>query len=467
MAQFLGLITTESLATYREENARRRVFYDYPSGRFPLMGMLSLMDDAEELTDNTFGWWEERWKSARSITSLVLTTAVGPFANAANTSPGANVTKAAGASVLIYVQDATVFRLRDSIRLTDIVLASGAFAQLTGVVTAINNTDNYLTVLMQDSNMVAANYQTVNLGKYVSVIGTASAEGAGVGSNGLVKIPIRPENYCQIFRTTVGPFTGSALKMGVRWDQTGQYKKSAKDNSLRHMESMEKAAFFGVRYADTITDDEGDVVPRRFMGGLEYYLNQWDKGNTVNGGAWDYRPGGADLSAADWTLASSEDKRVIRLTSGTITNDQWEELLRRIFLKQSDKGYEKLVICGDKTLMAINKWAKAVSIKVDELNSKEDSYGMKISKISTIHGELYFKTHPLFKEDPANQLKMFIVDMGDICYHALQDRDTALLKNRQTRDRDKRKDEWLTEMGIEYRMPERHMLIDGLTGITV
>jgi hypothetical protein len=100
-----------------------------------------------------------------------------------------------------------------------------------------------------------------------------------------------------------------------------------------------------------------------------------------------------------------------------------------------------------------------------ELNPKEDSYGMQIKRLNTIHGDLLFKTHPLFKEDPSMQNTMVVLDAGDLKYHSMEGRDTELLKNRQARDADYRKDEWLTECTFEIRMPRRHMWIDGLTGI--
>jgi len=44
-----GLMTGSDLSTYYSNNARRKVFYAYPQGTFPLMGLLSLMDEEEQL----------------------------------------------------------------------------------------------------------------------------------------------------------------------------------------------------------------------------------------------------------------------------------------------------------------------------------------------------------------------------------------------------------------------------------
>ena len=53
--------------------------------------------------------------------------------------------------------------------------------------------------------------------------------------------PFKLTNYTQIFRSVVGPFTGTALKMGQKYDSKPLYRKAAKDGALRHMELMEKA----------------------------------------------------------------------------------------------------------------------------------------------------------------------------------------------------------------------------------
>ena len=464
MGQILGLITTESLRANAAETARRQVFYDYPSGKFPLMGLLSLMEDMEEITDYKCGWWEERYKTARTITSAVPGSGAGPFASSLGTAFGANVTKAADATLIMYVQDASDFRTRDIVRINQVNLAASGLADCTMRLTAVDTDNGILTGTMMDDNLAAALYTTANNGLYVSVVGSSTAQGDRSNSNGRVRTPLEITNYTQIERTTVGPITGTALKMRTRYDSTPQYRKMAKDGMLRHMELMEKSAFFGIRKVETTTDADGDATTLSHVGGLVWFLTQWELGNVANGGAFNYRPSESSYVGQDWTNSAYEGKRIIN-ANGTITSDQWDELTRRVFSKCSDKGYEKLVICGDKTLAVINKYVKSQSLVMRELNPTEESYGMKMYRLESPHGDLLFKTHPLFKEDPMLQSTMMILDMGNIGYHALEDRDTELLKNRQSRDADKRKDEWLTEYSLEFRYPETHMIINGLTGI--
>ena len=463
----LGLMTTTQLESERALNARRKVFYDYPNGKFPLMGLLSLMEDAEELSDPEFGWHEERWQSARSLTAAAES-GKGPFATStAGTTAASEATIALAATAYLKVVDATQFRVRDVIRIKNLYTTTATTpVQTTAWVTAVDNSTNVLTIKLMDTTLASdtgpKNSNTTNNSLYVSVIGTATGEGDRSRSDGRVGEPFKLTNYTQIFRSVVGPFTGTALKMGQKYDSKPLYRKAAKDGALRHMELLEKAALYGVARSTTTTTIDNDTVPVRYTGGIEYFLNQWDKGNTPNGGAFNYRPNGTDLSAADWR--DYDEKRVLR-SVGSITSGEWEELIRRMFASQSDSGFEKLVICGDKTLAAVNRWVQNKSVTTRDLKTKEESYGLQIKQVDTVHGSLMFKTHPLFKEDPSMQNTMLVVDMGDIVYHCMEGRDTELLKNRQQRDADHRKDEWLTECGFEVRHPKRHMWIDGLTEI--
>ena len=464
----LGLMTTTSLEANRANNARRKVFYDYPTGKFPLMGLLSLMDDAEELTDPELGWFEESWKSARSITKVGSNGAKGPVVTSlTNLAQPVDATAAVGTSIFMRFAAVEDFRVRDVIRIANVTLADASVVDVTAYITALDQTNLTATLQLVDGALSASgisNQVTTNNGLYASIIGTATGEGDRSQSNGRSTDPFKVTNYTQIFRTVCGPWTGSALKMGQVWDGKPRYTKDVKDATLRHMVDMEKAALFGVKRSTTTTNTDGDIVPLRFAGGIAWYLKQWDLGNTTNGGEFNYRPGGSDLTTASFLATAGEEKRFIK-SVGAITKAQWNELVRRMFSDCSDKSNEKLVVCGDKTLAILNTFCDNNSIRMESLDSKTEAYGMNVKRLNTPHGDLLFKTHPLFKEDPMLQSTMAVLDMGDIEYHCMEGRDTELLKNRQNRDADYRKDEWLTECTFEIRKPRRHMWLEGLTAI--
>lgn len=458
----LGLMTTEQFDATKSENHRRRVFYQYPNGAFPLAGLLSVMD--EQSSDKTkFGWWEKRWENPRSDTAQA--NSAGPFTNTSGTDlTAAGWSQAVQTSIRVYVDDASVFRVRDVIWIRNVPGTSNSLKQIRAQVTAVDTTDDYLTVRLVQAVANALNSTAAN-DIEVTVVGTASEQG-GYAKRGGTAIPTNVENYMQIFRTVVGPFSRSALAEGARYDSTGIYKSTAKEDQLRHMTTMELAMLTGRRFLDsTTTNDDGDVTPTFYMGGIEWFMEQWELGNTGNNGAYEYRPNGADITASDWE--TEELKRIIDLADTSISQTQMNELLRRLFDTTNNSSYEKLCVCDSRFLATFQNFFERASIRTTTLNSKEDSYGMHVTMWESIHGRVYFKTHPLYKSIPSMQNSGLFLDVANLKYTAKDGGDTQLLKNRQSPGFDGRKDEWLTECGLEVRYPESNLLIRGLSEITL
>ena len=89
------------------------------------------------------------------------------------------------------------------------------------------------------------------------------------------------------------------------------------------------------------------------------------------------------------------------------------------------------------------------------------SFGHKVMKIETIHGDLSMVKEPLFRGNSAGFLAM--VDLDHVSYRPLVgngvNRDTSITTNVQQADEDLRKDMILTEAGLEVSLPETHALI--------
>ncbi len=468
MALF-GLITTAELAATYSNNARRVVFYQYPNGKFPLMGLLSLADEAEQVDKQEFGWNEDRFVLPTS--KSVAANAAGCFTDltGAAGAPGADLTsggwsQAVNTQIRIKVQNAAQFRTRDVIWMKDVPGTASSLKQINAVVDAVWPVQNTIDVHLIVAVTNALNDSTT-VGIAVDFVGSASVEG-GFSKLGGYQFPITPTNYTQTFRTVVGPFTRAALKAGQKFDSTGVYQTAAKQAHIRHMIALEFNAFFGVRGSNLVYDgDDGVTKTEKTSGGLLYFLRQWELGNISNGGIVDYRPGGSDITASDW---KTEDlKRIISLNGATVTKDQFDRLIQMVFRYNSDTSWERLCVCGAGFLGLFQRFAEKNSIKVVEINSKENTYGMTMTIWHTAWGDLYFKVHPLFTENPRFTNSAFFTDMGSIKYHSLTDSDTELLDNRQANDYDGRKDEWLTEYGLEFNFPERHMFVDNCGGITV
>jgi hypothetical protein len=138
-----------------------------------------------------------------------------------------------------------------------------------------------------------------------------------------------------------------------------------------------------------------------------------------------------------------------------------------VFAVSNNKANEKLVLCGAGFLTAVNV-AYERMIQTNRNLGKQDNetYGMNLTGLQTVHGMCWFKTHPLFSQRPEMTNSAMILDTGNLKYRYLTDSDTTLLKNRQNPDQDRRKDEWLTECGLEVRFPESHIYLKNIAIIS-
>lgn len=462
----LGLISSADLEATQSEKSIRSIFWKYPQGKAILTYLLSLLEN-DETDKTTFGWWEQAHEHAESTTATSGSLGgggAGPFTSSdlltSQAAAGFNVV--AGTSYGAFVADASKFRVDDVIWFRRVPNgAASAYLEVKGTITAIDTTADTivfraLAAVTSVSNDTDANSITV------MVIGKASAEGDRSRLGGYT-LPDEITNYTQIFRETVGPFSRNALKMGQRFDKTGIYASAVKQGALRVTEAMEMATFFSTRGVATVTNQNGQSTPNRTMGGILYYIDQYEKGNVSNGGAFNYRTGGSDVSASAW---QTEDlKRSIKV-NGALTADQLEMLVERSFFNTSDAGFEKLVLGGPMLFSAFQKYFALKSIKTTTLKTKEESYGMTITMWESPWGTLYLKTHPLFQRS-ALRSSGFILDVGCLGWTDAQDAELELLKNRQNNDDDGRKDEFLGEGGLVCKAPENHMYLEGVTGLTV
>jgi len=458
-----NLISSADLESSYSARAIRQIAWKYPWGNTPLLYLLSLMDKNE--TDKPkFDWYEGRQKQVSTTTATsggLGSGGNGPFANAANdtSSAASGFTWTENTEYNVYVADSSRFRVDDVIWIRRVPNgAASAYLEIKGIVTAVPASDRLKVLSVQTVASVSNDTDANSID--IVLIGKAAPEGDTARSGGL-ELPLEPENYTQIFREAFDS-TGTALKAGMEWDETGHYKTMARQNMFRICEAMEGAMYFGVRKVDSVTNQRGKTVPRRFSGGLLWFLEQWEKGNTGNGGAFDYRPGGIDLTSVDWT--TNNDKRVIKI-NGSMTIEQFELIIERAFMDQLPGASEKLMQCGNGFMSIFQKYCKAMSITTRNLQTKEDSYGMSITRWTSPWGELVLKTHPMWNRTQHNQ-SAFVVDVPCLAWRDLTDRELTLLANRQLPDEDCRRDEWLAEGGLECKFPENHLYVEGVTSLT-
>lgn len=460
MSNILGLVSGKTFTdnTFLSLNDRRMVFHEYPNGAATLTGLLSLMET--EATDNMdFGWFEKRWRSA---TTILATHTTGPIltggTDTAITSP---VTTAVDDSVRIKVADSSDFRVTQVIWIMNLPVTNTTFQQLKGVITSIPTST---TIEFRALNVATAVLNTTNLvtggtagpvGATVQVIGTANEEGGTATGNSRMIIPCNPSNYTQIFKTPYS-FTLSSIQQPAVFDKTGLYRERAKDACVEHMTEIEKALLFGVKNITTKTSSDNEQVPERTLGGLTYFLEQYEVAASI------YR--GSTSSAA--TADTDDNKRIIMNASGTMTRAVFEGYIERCFRVTNNKSFEKLVLCGSGVMTTLNNLVRAQVITNKNMGA-ESTYGMNVITIETPHGILHFKSHPLFTQDTYLRYSMFIIDVQNLRLRPLNKRDTQMLSNLQLPGQDRRRDMWLSELGFECRFPESHMVIHNFQEVTL
>ena len=446
----LGLITSESDANWRFKNVRRQVFYFYPNGSAPLTGLLSLLQE-EDTDDPEFSIYEKRLSTQRTLTAQA--NAAGPWtANpATETTDGATADAAAQTWVVgdlraVKVASTDMFRAGHVVRIKGVTRASGAAIDLFGVVTFVDTSDLKINLRsMSSSGGINVAQSTANNGLEVLIVGSSFTQGATALSStndAPYNAPVSFTNYCQIFRT---PFemTGTALKTGLKYDETGPYKDQAKEASVYHMIELEKAFLFGTAVKESSSSNS---LPRFLTGGVLHYLTRWEAG--------DY---GTVTASAD----TDDDKRIITNSSGNLNEKQYDGYLERVFRVTNNTANEKLVLCGSGFLSVVNQMYKSKSVLNADLPMTE-TYGMNVVRHLTPFGTIFYKTHPLFSQNPLLRYNALILDVQNLRYRYMQGRDTDLLKNRQNNGDDLRRDEWLSECGMELRFPESHMYIQNV-----
>jgi hypothetical protein len=96
-------------------------------------------------------------------------------------------------------------------------------------------------------------------------------------------------------------------------------------------------------------------------------------------------------------------------------------------------------------------------------SEKTRIYGLTLTTISTPCGDFHLLVHPLFSERADLRFQALILDVWNIKFRPLTDRDTTLRKMIQNPGADRRKDEYLTEATLEFARPDTCMWIQNIT----
>ena len=265
------------------------------------------------------------------------------------------------------------------------------------------------------------------------VIGSAWAEGT-TDPNGWKDAISTNEGYCQIFKTAINMFSGTALATRYR-GVANEYKRVWQEKLMEHKMDIEHAMLFGVGTANG-TDNTGsnDI---RYSWGILPYTEQF--GNTY-----------------DFTYADSG-------------YDTFLDTMENFFAPETGNSGSKLVLASRKVITFLNKLGDngflnntvgSSQYRLDVTNIP-GSFGHNVTKVNTIYGDLHFVAEPLLRglwEDYA-----IAIDLKNVAYRPLIgngiSRDTHIITNVQNNNVDGRKDIIMTEAGLEISLPETHAIL--------
>ena len=250
------------------------------------------------------------------------------------------------------------------------------------------------------------------------ITGNANAEGASLRAALTTKAE-KKFNYTQIFREPLD-VTGTEAATDL-YAGGSDIDGLRKEHNDVHMKDIERSFLFGEKKEDT-----SGSQPVRATGGLNSFLS---------------------------TNVTSD-------SNGTITESEWDTVVRGAFQNGGDK---KMGILSPLMGSAIESWAKTKLY----MYPTDKTYGIAIRSYLSIHGTIDFTLERILAENTVWAGYSFLTDMDKIGYRYLagngQNRDTRLLKDRQDNGDDQLIEEYMTEAGFFLAVENRHAVLKGVT----
>jgi hypothetical protein len=274
---------------------------------------------------------------------------------------------------------------------------------------------------------IAANALTVTRGAApVALIDTDEIliAGSAQPEGDLSRIPVSVEpvpvlNYTQILRRS-WELTGTAYASENMTDpQDWDYQ--AKKIGIEHKRDIERTLLFGV--PSKITASNGQ--PMRTTGGLFY----WIKSNQMD-------------------------------AAGGFSEDEFNVWSRTLF----KYGAKRKVLMGSPLATSVLNTFPMSKVRIGQ---SEKKYGINVTTFVSPFGELGLVTN--WELDGAKYGGVLVgYDQSNIRYRYLQNskanRDSHVNTSIQPPDADSRRDEWLTEMGLELSLEKTAGIVTGITG---
>lgn len=424
----------------RPQNFREYILWRRPNGSAPLFALTS-KSKTEATDDPVFHWWEEDVVPPRFAVFTPPAAAGG-----APTPAGIPAPAAAGTTQLTLgpVNAANAYDPNLPapnivpgmlLKVEASVLDPAAELMLVTAVTPPAAGSNLVTVTVQrgfGGTAAAAVAAPAGGGALVLTgIGNAHPEGA-LSPQSVSRNPIEFFNYTQIFRTT---YRVTNTAKASRYRTGDPLANERRRKTFDHARDIEYALLFGRR--STQVDPATNQIIRTTGGLVE--LVQTNRVNFAAPGA-----GGAGGGGPVFNLQNFIDA------------------VAPVFNYETPAGRDRLVLCGNAALNAINRIiSTSPNVRIN-YDRKISVYGVELTEMTIPQGRLFFYTHPLFNENPVFSSWAFIIDPSGIYWRPLRGRDTHKRDNIQPPDADYIMGEWITEGGFELHNERAFAILTGL-----
>lgn len=424
---FIGMRGTGDWgADQRPKSWRQNILYLYPNGSAPLTAMMSMMN-SKKVPDSQFHWWTQEQSCVSGAVAGIYT---NPDLSSAYVSGGTT-------GSLVYAQITTLLanRIRKGHQIL-LRLTTDYTLDVVGKVVDVfrGDTNSVLAIKLLEAD---DNSSTKDLSDcdYFKIIGNINSEGAEMPSSIMLN-PTKIYNYTGIHRTSLS-MTRTALNTHLR--TPNDYQKTKAEALEMHSWELELASIWGIK-----TENIGDNgKPERTSMGIVNFIKEYAPDNcndyTLN----------TDYSGKAWTVGGE---------------DWLKAMLEQIFRFGSG---EKLCICGSGFLLGIDKLAQTTGHM--NISPGQKTYGMEITNWVTPFGSIKMKTHPLFSFDATTRNMAIILEPKELGFRFITD--TKFFGEGKSSEHsegygqnriDGLCEEFLTEGGIEFGLPQKCGILNGV-----
>lgn len=392
----------------------------------PLTAILSMMG-SKKVDDAQFHWWTQEQTTVGGDVAGIYTDAALATAYVSGGVAGDTVFAQITTTLANRVREGHQILLRDaSDYRVDVV------GKITGVTRGTTNSVLAIKLLEADDNSSAHDLSDCDTFK---IIGNINPEG-GEMPDAIALNPTKVYNYTQIFRSPLS-ITRTARATNLR---TGDdYQKAKRECLEMHSWEMELAFLWGIR-----TENTGDNgKPERTTMGVINFIRQY-----------------AAANCDDYTLNATYSGQTWAAGGETWLKNYLEQIFRY-------GAEEKLCLCGSGFLLGID--ALAQSGGQLQLLPGAKSYGMQIREWLTPFGSIHMKTHPLFSYDATTRNMGIIIEPKELEYKYIDD--TSFYGESSSKSHpegygqrriDGTNEEYLTECGLEFGLPQKCAVLNGV-----